>query len=1217
MDPSRTPRDPMSFVSAHLTPTGLTTPCPTPSSMPQLDSATYHTSDTPIVQVASEDSSTDAATKDCDPRQAAVPSATSLDSCAHPPSLTPVLSIPAYPVLELSAAAPSAPTGASCAPEAGSSSSSPRTTTTSDKQGAQAGALSQVEQVEQYKDDIAIHTHLQLQGYLEDLTEQDTAAVAASIAAHADDLEYHQVEAMLAASLYPATNNINNSNALDPLFNPSWSANSYADSLATDLFQGTAGPTVITTEEQPQMSITPESFQQQMVSLEAAAALQSFSLAMDTTRDSLALGGGAGGGGLHALQDEEDEEDDDEDCLPPSETKYILYDDHVSPISIADALAMLNDTLEEDLAQGVLLPMIAATAVIAASTTTTTTTTTIATDESLHIHPQALEVSRSSPIFSRDNNAAEQRALASGKGERTSEGGIASLGDSDELQTLHVHGVQNDADGKEIGTSPASLPQDEMHACSERPSSLPDHSSLTHSSKGHSTTMGLLSPPSGAGSVHDGFFEQVCSEEDRTLGRPSHQGGPDISLNLAGNILSPISIHDLFFSRYYTRLVYLNLWDTNLGIWGAQAVGGLMADRSCRIQYLNLGCNRLGFEGIVQLFGLYKNDSLVELDLSENHLGHTAVHSLQQIMVRREKDKACNIRRLNLSNNEINDVGCISIAKLIMGTVVTHLDLSFNKISDWGASTILASFESNDVALKDINMEANPLSFAGGVDICKILVLPQSRITTLDLRGAKVTDVGVPYLAEALKSHQCPIVSLNLYDCQLTDTGILKLAIKLCVNKSLRVLGLGCNCIGDTGILALSQGLCLNSHLEELDLSENDVAISRAGLDSLLYAMRTNTSLLDLRLDVDGHPNVLARGMQGNDGTYMGGYAHHPQHQGQQSIQHQPYHHHVNYQHHEYHHDPQLPPHQHSQQQPLEQAPTLSTHAQTLATPVGEVLAPTHAALAQPLQVLPLAPLQGHPGAALVEGGIMGAVAAASITTVPPALNEQDLERDRQQLMMALSSVKSLVRQNFKRTTKLRKLCFEILVVCRLLMFAKDTPLHAQDIASRNVEHCGVDGEFAGNTQDEPRLDCQHLDSTQPFMPMTVPLLTGLPTPPIMNQDLGLTAPPLAAEPNNSADEEAVKHPSHTTEEELECPILMAHGRGPRGTLAGLPWEIKEMILRALDRDGLLSEPQFQSIMSYGCSRWETVRQPWERWGEIRETILERTRCYYYEAEAH
>ncbi|KAF9969429.1 NACHT, LRR and PYD domains-containing protein 3, partial [Modicella reniformis] len=237
-------------------------------------------------------------------------------------------------------------------------------------------------------------------------------------------------------------------------------------------------------------------------------------------------------------------------------------------------------------------------------------------------------------------------------------------------------------------------------------------------------------------------------------------------------------------------------------------------------------------------------------------------------MVRLPKDKACNIRRLNLSHNDINDVGCISIAKIINVTRLAHLDLSFNNISDWGASTILAAFEGNQPPLRDINMEANPLSFAGGVDICKILALPQSHITHLDLRGAKVTDVGIPYLAEALKSHQCSIASLNLYDCQLTDAGIMKLAIKLSVNRSLRVLGLGCNCIGDLGVLALSQGLRMNNTLEELDLSENDMALSRAGLNALIAGMSKNTSLLDLRLDVDGHPHVITRNPLNGQGLY-------------------------------------------------------------------------------------------------------------------------------------------------------------------------------------------------------------------------------------------------------------------------------------------------------------------------------------------------------------
>lgn len=489
-------------------------------------------------------------------------------------------------------------------------------------------------------------------------------------------------------------------------------------------------------------------------------------------------------------------------------------------------------------------------------------------------------------------------------------------------------------------------------------------------------------------------------------------------------------------------------------------------------------------------------------------------------MVRLKKEKRCNIRRLNLSNNEINDVGCISIAKIIMGTLLSHLDLSFNKISDWGASTVLAAFESNELQLRDINMEANPLSFAGGVDICKILALPESRITHLDLRGAKVTDVGMPYLAEALKSHNCVVMSLNLFDCQLTDAGILKIAIKLSVNKSLRVLGLGCNNIGDLGILALSQALTLNSYLEELDLSENDVALSREGLEALMSAMTTNTSLVDLRLDVDGHPHVLARGL--DEFSMMAGM--NAEHEDLTELAEELTH----------------PQQQHLEQQIAVQESHPFVPSVLFPQPVAEVLATTHHAtiLAPPTppepQYLQPQPQHHHH----LE-----------------APDERDLERERQQLLLALSSLKTYVRHNYRRTEKMRRLCFEVLVATRILMFAKDDP----DMRKSTTEEA------------------------------TISLLTGLPTPPIaevplVTKDLGMLSL------------------STTTE-------------GPRGTMAGLPWEIKVMILRGLDLEGLLSEHQFQGIVNYGSMpRWETIRQPWDRWGEIREAILERTRCYYYEA---
>ncbi|KAF9994709.1 RNA-DNA hybrid ribonuclease [Entomortierella chlamydospora] len=940
-------------------------------------------------------------------------------------------------------------------------------------------ALSEDDQVGQYRDDIALHTQMQLQLYLEDIEEAEAQA---------------EVDVALAASL----------DALDPLeYHPS---GHFANSVSPDII-----PSDTVSAE-----LTAESFQQQMRSLEssvlAAAAVsataQSFPLDMNINlmQDGLALEHGA----MHDLQDEMD--DDDEECLPPSETKYILYDDHVSPVSIREALVILNGDLAENRSR---YPS--------------------------HSHLDHPDHDRESPIYSTLSSTLNTNKAAL-HDERDDDD------DNDNDYNFHIRQYE-DANG--------------VHS----------HGAA----QGHSSTLGLPSPPPG---IKGDFLDQGDLQ-----GRPIRYG-PDISLNLAGNVISPITVHELFFSYFYSSLVYLNLWDTNLGTWGAQAVGGLMADSACRIQYLNLGCNRLGFEGIVQLAGLYKNSSLVELDLSENRLGPKSVHSLQQTMVRLQKSKVCNIRRLNLSNNKINDVGCISIAKIILGTSLTHLDLSFNNISDWGASTILAAFESNDLSLKNINLEANPLSFAGGVDICKILALPQSRITHLDLRGAKVTDVGIPYLAEALKSHQCPIVSLNLYDCQLTDTGILKLAIKLSVNKSLRVLGLGSNCIGDMGILALSQGLHLNSHLEELDLGENDIALSRAGLEALISAMRTNTSLVYLNVDIDGHPHAVTRDSNDAGEAYHG-------FESQTAYQH-----------------PQYPQSELQQQQ---QSPAgVFTNVNSLGflvapsgVHVGEVLAPTHAALAQPLQIPSLAPYNHTPALPNPHAPFHNQSYPQGFhPQAPGQQNGRDMERERGQILLALTTLRTYVRHNFRRTARMHSLCFEILVTARVLMFAKDAGIfslpQSSSLPSPSAPRKNEDGIVAHD------VGAPGLKSNQGASFPMIPIQTGLPTPPLLNETATELGTPLVLQDDFGGSD------CKGSKEAYPEQITVTTPR-PRGTLAGLPWEIKEMILRSLDPNGLLSEKQFQAIMHYSASNWETVRQPWERWGEIREAILEKTHCYYYE----
>ncbi|KAG0239779.1 NACHT, LRR and PYD domains-containing protein 14 [Actinomortierella wolfii] len=866
--------------------------------------------------------------------------------------------------------------------------------------------------------------------------------------------------------------------------------------------------------------------------------------------------GSGGGGGFGADGTMDCDEAEDDEYVPPSELKYILYEDHVSPITIQEALAVLNDHLYD---------------------------------------PRVLDQS-----MDRDACGAN------------SEGGLWSVAngcpdEENDLSYLDRLGFGQDEDEDENEDEDEDDNDNKEEGEEQRGNESEGKSSLLHQKDEElavifETRKHLPSPTSTEGAypfpsmgvespaLTDGFktytdSHSTTGDASSTQQRSHGRREPDISFNLASQQLTPDHIHDLYFSRHYSRLVYLNLWDTNLGIWGAQAVGGLLADRTCRIQYLNLGRNRLGFEGMMQLSGMYKNHSLIELDLSDNQLEAKAVHCLQQMLVRLKKHKASNIRRLNLSNNEIKDVSCMSIAKILVGTPIQELDLSFNEISDWGASVILKAFTESrkGLTLETLNLEANPLTFASGVDLCKILTLPQSRVRHLDLRGAKVTDVVVPYLAEALKAHDCVLHTLNLYDCQLTDAGILKLAVKLCVNNSLRVLGLGANCIGDMGIAALSQGLCLNNRLEELDISENETPLSRASVEALLMTMQSNCTLLSLMIDSD------------------------PVH------------------HHHHHHGYSAPRSGGMFDVFLEDDEDSQNtgESSSSATPQSAGATTTTATS-----------LTGGTG-----DDSLGADQTTTATTTEE--DEQAIAQERRRYQEVMTKLKSHVRLNHKRTMRLRHQCFETLFCARILMFGRDADPNATNNPWETAQNITTT-----TTTEVVRVyhDTNQHHSGMDKCLSIIPSHTGLPTPPLSTGSGAI----LGERTTMTATTDLVADTSAATESVPVCPmtpddVSPVSETDEKGTtalatattttttttttdtttsntarldtppsLVRLPWEIKETILFCLDEDRVLTRQQFNAILRHASSTWDTVRQPWERWGDVREAILEQTGCYYY-----
>ncbi|KFQ22890.1 Protein phosphatase 1 regulatory subunit 37, partial [Mesitornis unicolor] len=147
-------------------------------------------------------------------------------------------------------------------------------------------------------------------------------------------------------------------------------------------------------------------------------------------------------------------------------------------------------------------------------------------------------------------------------------------------------------------------------------------------------------------------------------------------------------------------------------------------------------------------------------------------------------------------------------------------------------------------------------------------------IQILDLRNNHVLDSGLAYICEGLKEQRKGLVTLVLWNNQLTHTGMAYLGMTL----SLETLNLGHNPIGNEGVRNLKSGLIGNRsvlrlglastkltcegavavaefiaespRLLRLDLRENE--IKTGGLMALSLALKVNHSLL--RLDLDREP---------------------------------------------------------------------------------------------------------------------------------------------------------------------------------------------------------------------------------------------------------------------------------------------------------------------------------------------------------------------------
>ncbi|XP_056333851.1 protein phosphatase 1 regulatory subunit 37 [Danio aesculapii] len=296
-----------------------------------------------------------------------------------------------------------------------------------------------------------------------------------------------------------------------------------------------------------------------------------------------------------------------------------------------------------------------------------------------------------------------------------------------------------------------------------------------------------------------------------------------------------------------------------------------------RVQFklVDLEQTNLDEDGASALFDMIEYyESATHLNISSNkHIGTRGWQAAAHMM-----RKTSSLQYLDARNTPLLDHSAPFVARALrISSSLTVLHLENAGISGRPLMLLATALKMN-MNLRELYLAENKLN--GLQDSAQLgnLLKFNYNIQILDLRNNHILDSGLAYVCEGLKEQRKGLVTLVLWNNQLTHNGMGYLAAALPFTQSLETLNLGHNAVGNEGVHKLKDGLISNRsilrlglastklscegavaiaefiaespRLLRLDMRENE--IKTGGLMALSLAFKVNTSLL--RLDLDREP---------------------------------------------------------------------------------------------------------------------------------------------------------------------------------------------------------------------------------------------------------------------------------------------------------------------------------------------------------------------------
>ncbi|XP_062389189.1 NACHT, LRR and PYD domains-containing protein 3-like [Sardina pilchardus] len=177
---------------------------------------------------------------------------------------------------------------------------------------------------------------------------------------------------------------------------------------------------------------------------------------------------------------------------------------------------------------------------------------------------------------------------------------------------------------------------------------------------------------------------------------------------------------------------------------------------------------------------LQSPNSLIELDLSHNHLGDSGVQFLSKGL----PSPHCKLQTLRLAECKLSEKSCEIVATALQSpNSLIELDLSHNHLGDSGVHLLSKGLPSPHCKLQTLRLAECKLSEKSCEIVATALQSPNSLIE-LDLSHNHLGDSGVHLLSKGLPSPHCKLQTLRLSQCGISDEGYVCLALALMLNPS-------------------------------------------------------------------------------------------------------------------------------------------------------------------------------------------------------------------------------------------------------------------------------------------------------------------------------------------------------------------------------------------------------------------------------------------------